>query len=154
MSDFYKHAAMADGHLNKCKACVQSRVKQHREENIESVKAYDRERGRSPLRAAARREYDKTAAGVAARLRASAKWNAENQHKKEAHHKVSTAIRSGRLVKKPCERCGASETVEAHHEDYSKPLDVVWLCDRDHKARHRELRWGAEELEDSCQKKA
>jgi hypothetical protein len=36
-------------------------------------------------------------------------------------------LRRGKLTKKPCERC-ASEKVEMHHEDYSKPLEVVWLC--------------------------
>ena len=56
-----------------------------------------------------------------------------------AWQKVWRAIGSGRLVKKPCERCG-SENSRAHHEDYDKPLDVVWLCPACHLARHRELR--------------
>ena len=44
-------------------------------------------------------------------------------------------IRSGKIVKQPCEVCGTLENVEAHHDDYSKPDDIRWLC-RDH---HREL---------------
>lgn len=55
-----------------------------------------------------------------------------------ARSKVLTAIRSGNLVKQPCQVCGEME-VEAHHEDYSKPLDVWWLCKPHHAARHREL---------------
>lgn len=51
---------------------------------------------------------------------------------------VRSAIFHGRLVKQPCERCGAGKA-HAHHEDYSKPLDVVWLCQTHHQARHREI---------------
>lgn len=48
-----------------------------------------------------------------------------------AHQKVSNAIRRGKLLKENCEKCG-SDNVEAHHDDYSKPLDVRWLCRKHH----------------------
>lgn len=38
----------------------------------------------------------------------------------------------GRLVRKPCEACG-SEKSQAHHDDYSKPLDVRWFCFKHHR---------------------
>lgn len=44
------------------------------------------------------------------------------------------AIRDGILIKRPCEVCGAAQ-VDAHHDDYSRPLDVRWLC-RSHHLRH------------------
>jgi len=47
---------------------------------------------------------------------------------------VSNAIRDGRLSRQPCEVCQAPEA-QAHHADYSKPLEVRWLCFR----HHREL---------------
>jgi rubrerythrin len=49
------------------------------------------------------------------------------------------ALEAGRLIKKPCERCNSIHKVEGHHEDYSKPLEVVWLCKSCHVARHAEL---------------
>lgn len=53
------------------------------------------------------------------------------------------AIADGRLVPTPCVRCGDPEKkVLAHHEDYSKPLEVMFLCPLCHRARHRELGWG------------
>ncbi len=46
------------------------------------------------------------------------------------------AIRTGQLLRKPCEVCGATPA-QAHHEDYFKPLEVHWLCPKDHAAKHR-----------------
>jgi ribosomal protein S27AE len=58
-------------------------------------------------------------------------WRAKNPEKNLAHRAVFIAVRNGTLKKKPCRRCGKSK-VEAHHEDYSKPLKVVWLCKKHH----------------------
>ncbi len=45
------------------------------------------------------------------------------------------AAQSGKLAKAPCEVCGASK-VEAHHDDYSQPLNVRWLCRTHHREHH------------------
>lgn len=66
-------------------------------------------------------------------------WLAENKLKKKAHQKVAYAIQTGELVRQPCEKCGTTEHVVGHHEDYNKPLEVVWLCKHHHKERHAEL---------------
>lgn len=53
------------------------------------------------------------------------------------------AIRDGTLVPTPCVRCSdPDKKVVAHHDDYSRPLDVTFLCEKCHKDRHRELGWG------------
>src|SRR5580765_3386225 len=51
---------------------------------------------------------------------------------------VFGAIRNGTLVRQPCSQCAAVKA-EAHHEDYNKPLDVVWLCAGCHRRRHSEI---------------
>lgn len=51
-----------------------------------------------------------------------------------ARWQVHRALRTGRLTRQPCEVCGA-EKVHAHHDDYSRPLEVRWLCP----AHHREI---------------
>ena len=50
---------------------------------------------------------------------------------------AKNALRSGRLIPQPCEKCGAAK-VEMHHEDYLKPLEVRWLCLPCHRREHRE----------------
>lgn len=75
-----------------------------------------------------------------------------------AHSAVARALRKGTLVKPlECEGCGPhyEGKLEAHHDDYSKPLEVKWLCDPCHKQRHieqrlearpyQEQRWGIHE---------
>jgi len=54
----------------------------------------------------------------------------EAKLKASVRKKVYTALRNGKLVKQPC-HCG-NVKVEAHHEDYSKPLEVKWLCKQHH----------------------
>lgn len=49
---------------------------------------------------------------------------------------TKNAIKKGFLVKQPCVICNTNEDVEAHHEDYTKPLDVVWLCRLHHMQHH------------------
>ena len=125
LSEFYKHAMMADGHLNKCKECTKNDANKHRSENLEKIRAYDRARGKIPERIKANTEINRA-------------WRAEDKRRSKAHSAVSHAIRSGDLVRLPCVRCGEQKSV-AHHEDYDKPLDVVWLCQPCHKQRHKEI---------------
>lgn len=49
----------------------------------------------------------------------------------KARRLVRTALERGEMVRHPCQVCG-SQKVEAHHDDYSRPLDVRWLCRRHH----------------------
>ena len=53
-----------------------------------------------------------------------------------AHRLLNNAVRSGKLKRMPCVVCG-KEKVEGHHEDYSKPLDVIWLCKKHHLEAHK-----------------
>lgn len=59
------------------------------------------------------------------------KWREKNKIKVIAHRKVFSSKRNGRLKKKNCKICRESNT-QAHHEDYTKPLNVIWLCRTHH----------------------
>jgi len=117
LSEFYVHPQMRDGHLNKCKVCCR-RYEGKRRVFDDSVREKDRARAKRP--------------DVATRIRAIAKrWRVENPDRYRAHNAVNNAVRDGKLQKQPCRVCGA-ERVHAHHPDYSKPLEVVWLCPAHH----------------------
>ena len=58
--------------------------------------------------------------------------------KASARKEVGRAIRAGTLSRGPCEVCGFDGRTHAHHDDYSKPLDVRWLCQRHHTEQHKD----------------
>ena len=66
---------------------------------------------------------------------------AKHPERVKAHHAVEYAIKSGKLIPLPCEVCG-KEKSEAHHEDYSLPLSVRWLCRRHHVEQHKIVSYG------------
>lgn len=57
--------------------------------------------------------------------------------KHKARNIIYQAIRSGAIIRGICEKCGEKKT-EAHHDDYSKPKDVRWLCRKHHLQWHKE----------------
>ena len=64
------------------------------------------------------------------------KFKENNRLKKQAHWNVRNQIKRGHWVREKCAICGAFPA-HAHHSDYSKPLDVDWLCKMHHEAWHR-----------------
>jgi len=113
LSDFYKNAAQRDGHYSYCKSCWRVKVSQWHEDNPEAYERILAKRSRKP--------------------RASTSWGRRNPEKKRAQWAVFYAVKTGRLIKPDeCSRCGRTGRIEGHHFDYSRPLDVEWLCTRCH----------------------
>lgn len=69
----------------------------------------------------------------------TAAYRRANPLKRAAHQAVQTGIRNGSLVRQLCEGCRTEKT-HAHHDDYTKPLEIRWLCHRCHMAAHGRLR--------------
>jgi DNA-binding CsgD family transcriptional regulator len=63
----------------------------------------------------------------------------DNHPPTAAKQKVYLAVRCGLLRRQHCEKCNNPKT-EAHHDDYSKPLAVRWLCKKHHEEADRERR--------------
>lgn len=128
---FYK------GHA-RCKPCYIAVVKSYREANAEKISNYEKKRYlENPDRKSAMVRYSKTNAGKKAKARAIARYISNNPEKRAAHNAVNNAVRDKRLFKEPCEMCGELK-VHAHHDDYSKPLEVRWLCVHHHALIHAE----------------
>ena len=81
--------------------------------------------------------YRSTAEGKANATAASRKYKADpaNKPKIAARNKVAYALKTGALKRGDCEVCGKPEG-QAHHDDYSKPLDVRWFCTKHHGQAH------------------
>ena len=101
-----------------------------------TIRAHDRKRYRKhrEKRLAMMKAYSKTNAGKAKRVQANRDWMMRNPSKRTAQLKVGRAIREKKLLRRACEVCGSR--AQAHHDDYSKPLDVRWLCPKHHAAWH------------------
>jgi hypothetical protein len=126
---FYKHTKMADGLRYDCKDCGKRAARKYRLEN-DGVRERDRKRNREPERRA--------------RLNKAVElWRKKHPGKVAAWRTVSTAIQMGDMEKKPCEVCGTTRNIHAHHDDYSKPLDVRWLCALHHKRHHAAMERGS-----------
>ena len=127
LENFYKHSQMADGHLNKCIDCIKNDVRLR----VEKLKKTDpnwiiKERSRC------RTKYQKYKykPNRESHNIASKKWSINNIEKKKIHAMVYKAVQNGQIIKPlKCEGCGNTKgKLEAHHEDYNKPLEVKWLC--------------------------
>ena len=134
---FYKHSRMKDGRLNKCIDCTKNDVSKHRQENLEKVRQYDKMRASMPHRIAARKEYTKTESYAKIHKAANANWIAKHPERRKASHIVNNAIKNGKLIPWPvCAIPECQGKPQGHHPDYSRPLDVVWLCPKHHKQAH------------------
>lgn len=127
--EFHKDNSRTSGYRERCKRCVS--------EFMQSP--YIKE-----IRRQAQRKYSKTEKGIL-----TEKKHSPLRHKRASklrHHWAMGQVRQakvhGALIKEPCKVCGAVDKIHAHHEDYTKPLEVMWLCPLHHSQRHMELKRG------------
>lgn len=133
-SDFYPRDST-------CKECRKAKVRQNRLANLDKYREYDRQRANNPDRVLARNEYAKTDSGKSARARASRISRRKHSDKVYARTVLARAVFEWGMRKPDsCQNCGCSCNPHGHHEDYSKPLDVMWLCVPCHAERHRQLK--------------
>lgn len=166
LNDFYTDPSKQSGLRYECKECGRASKRAHSrtEKGIAYRKSYTQtesaklakkryrasNKGRDTSRAhkkkyvyseeskeilrATRRRWNKTEIGKSQRAADRKKQIGAGRYR--VYHKVLTALRNGSLQKMPCEKCGKEKT-QAHHDDYSKPLDIRWLCSKHHSEHHR-----------------
>jgi hypothetical protein len=120
LSDFYKHPEMLDGHVNKCKECNKLDVRENRNKNIEYYREYDKTRLSKPNRIDSIQKHQK-------------KYKQKYPYKKIATSAIAYLIKTKKIIKPAsCEICNETGRIHGHHDDYSKPYEVRWLCVRCH----------------------
>jgi hypothetical protein len=62
------------------------------------------------------------------------KYSKANPEKRRAKDIVHQAVRTGKLLRQLCEICNTK--AHGHHDDYTKPLDLRWLCSIHHWKTH------------------
>lgn len=141
LSEYYAHPMMADGHLGICKECHKQKMLQNRNEKIEYYRKYDRDRFQTPARRADIFARSKIILASPKGTEYRKNWNIKNPHKKKAQGILNRELRSGKITKpESCSICGITGKIHAHHDDYTKALDVMWLCPACHSRVHREKR--------------
>jgi hypothetical protein len=122
ISCFCKHKSRKDGLNDRCRKCSNEIKKHYYQANRKKIKEYDH--------AIAKTERRKKFMSDKQR-----RMKKKYPQKYKARQSVYHALKSGKLTRQPCEVCG-NPKVEAHHDDYSKPLDVRWLCHKHHREVH------------------
>jgi hypothetical protein len=137
VSEFYKDTTSADGLRNKCKSCWTIQTLDWRSRNTEKYRVIqERHKPKQRERTKERRSLDKT------HLFVNKRWRDSNKEKRVAQRRLATAVENGSISKGVCSICGTNDFIDAHHPDYSKPLDVVWLCRTHHNLEHQHERNG------------
>ncbi len=121
---FCKNLRFKDGLNSICKSCSNYQCRQYYKKNRKKVIAQKKKYSAQNKEKAAKR-YKRH----------------RQTHPKEikAKSKIYAQVKNGNIVRQPCRDCG-HPVVDAHHPDYDKPLDVVWLCRTHHNREHSRLR--------------
>ncbi len=129
----YMAPSMLRRHDYQCYECLKAQCRQWRQTS--KGKAYTRDYNREW----ARQNQDKIKARPSYQTKTAwtQAYRAANPEKYKARTAVGNALQSGKLVREPCVICGTTQRVQAHHDDYSKPLEVRWMCAPCHNTYHR-----------------
>lgn len=120
---FHKEKHIKSGYRNQCRDCRNIRVTLNQRKNYDPVKEH--------VNYLKRKLSGKSAES---NKRSRKRW----PQKFKARELLQAKVRSGVILRLPCEKCGKRKT-QAHHPDYSRPLDVRWLCVKHHGEVHRKL---------------
>ncbi len=132
LHEFYKSTSTSDGYHNSCKECWKDRRKERYLEKRDQVRKQCRR-----YYVANAEHLKKKSRGRKKTYEETLRFRKKNPEKYRAHYTVSNALKRGLLEKgSHCEVCGAQTKLHAHHEDYSKPLEVLWVCINCHAKIH------------------
>lgn len=127
LTEFSKNKNNKDGHSYWCRDCRRQMTRDKEQLNPEETNAR-------------KRLWDKENADKVKEIKAKSYLNRKEKNltyqrstygtiKRSARQYFFNALRRGEVIKPDrCSSCGSSIKIEAHHTNYNKPLEVVWLC--------------------------
>ncbi len=119
LSEFYRDRTQVDGHHGYCKKCSSIARYKNREKTRKHVREWLRENIKKHP------EYNQRSRERLIKL-----------GRDKVYSEYQTALKKGIIKKEPCKICKKKYRVNGHHPDYSKPLEVIWLCPIHHKQLH------------------
>lgn len=165
--EFRKSNRYKDGHYSRCKDCMKEYEKSNEDidKKRESRKRY-REKNREIIRDQDRKSYMRNPDKFRDKAKVSQKryfqtekgrlkYKIHNEilrkkypEKARARSLLSNAVCEGRIIRPTqCTLCFSSDVViQGHHYDYSKPLDIIWVCTSCHSMIHRKIRYRRDRL--------
>lgn len=137
LSEFYRNRSSKSGYGYICKICGRTAANRYgmlnREKRLAALKKWrESKKGKSYIP-----KYQRTKSGLKKRKEYSRAYFIQNREQMRAHTKIANLrVRKGKMLTQPCVIC-RNPKADAHHCDYSKPLEVIWFCRKHHKAWHR-----------------
>ena len=124
-----------DGRYAACRTCCSAYLR------TPKAKGVARKYRQTPKAQEARKQYDNTPDRKRRKTEHQRKFRTKNPDKHRAHGLVSNALKRGELYRpNSCSSCGVECAPDGHHPDYSKPLEVEWLCKPCHVTEHIKLK--------------
>ncbi|WP_201319072.1 hypothetical protein [Paenibacillus sp. EPM92] len=142
LSAFPFQKKSATGYAGLCRKCSYQRnkaaIQRRRERDPLKELNYKREyQSRPEVRGKVRERYVQSRTSNPEKYKAKEATQKQSE-KGKARNALRNAVHAGKIVKpEKCEQCKTIGNVEGHHPDYSKPLEVVWLC----RPCHRKVHW-------------
>lgn len=152
VGEFNRHTSTRDGLRPDCKACVSKYKKDYYAANIDRIRKRRREHyvaNADRIRERSREYYVSNTPACSERRRQYyqdhheeirryfRRYRQDNPSKVKAQNVVNSLVRNGTITRPDtCSACGGGGRIEAHHDDYSKPLDIQWLCRSCHRRHH------------------
>ena len=133
LNEFNKDKSSKDGLRYRCKLCEKQYYQLNREEKNQYQKQY-RQLNREKIREYSQLNKEKINQN-------KNQYYHRNPEKQKARLKLNNAVRRGKIHKPVfCSSCDSDRHLEAHHTDYSNPLQVLWLCRSCHRELHNKMR--------------
>lgn len=125
LSEFHKDKQRKDGLNPRCKACSKTRNAKLYKENKEHINKINA-------------KYRKTKAGKESFKKTKNKQIEKYPNADKARREFRVQVNNGN-IRNPgyCSKCPSAKNIQGHHDDYSKPLDVRWLCIKCHRLWHK-----------------